>query len=37
MNKSKVIKTSISVLILLSIWTIVTEIELVSSYILPSH
>ena len=36
MNKSKVIKTSISVLILLLIWTTVTKLELVSSYVLPS-
>ena len=36
MNKSKVIKTSISVLVLLLIWTIVTKLELVSSYVLPS-
>jgi len=36
MNKSKVIKTLISVLILLLIWTTVTHLELVSSYVLPS-
>jgi len=36
MNKSKIIKTSISVVIILLIWTIVTKMELVSSYILPS-
>lgn len=36
MNKSKVIKTSISILALLLLWTTVTELELVSSYILPS-
>ena len=36
MNKSKVVKTLISVLILLLIWTIVTHLELVSSYVLPS-
>lgn len=36
MNKSKVIKTSISVAILILIWTIVTEMGIVSSYILPS-
>ncbi len=36
MNKSKVIKTSISIAILVSIWSIVTKMELVSSYILPS-
>ena len=36
MNKSKVIKTLISVLILLLIWTTVTQLELVSSYVLPS-
>ena len=36
MNKSKVVKTSISVLIILAIWTIITKMELVSSYVLPS-
>lgn len=36
MNKSKIIKTSISVLIILLIWTIITKMELVSSYVLPS-
>lgn len=36
MKKSKVIKTLISVLILLLIWTTVTNLELVSSYVLPS-
>ena len=36
MKKSKVIKTLISVLILLLIWTTVTQLELVSSYVLPS-
>jgi len=36
MNKSKVVKTLISVLILLLIWTTVTHLELVSSYVLPS-
>ena len=36
MNKSKVVKTLISVLILLLIWTTVTQLELVSSYVLPS-
>lgn len=36
MNKSKVIKTSISILALLLLWTTVTELGLVSSYILPS-
>ena len=35
MNKSKVIKTSISVMIILLIWSIVSKMELVSSYILP--
>ena len=36
MNKSKIVKTLISVLILLLIWTTVTQLELVSSYVLPS-
>ena len=36
MNKKKVIKTSISIVILLSIWTIVTEMNLINSYVLPS-
>ena len=36
MNKKKVIKTCISIIILLSIWTIVTEMNLVNSYVLPS-
>lgn len=36
MSKSKAIKTSISVIILVLIWTIVTKMELVNSYILPS-
>ena len=36
MNKKKVTKTCISIVILLSIWTIVTEMNLVNSYILPS-
>ena len=36
MNKKKVIKTCISIMILLLIWTIVTETGLVNSYILPS-
>ena len=36
MNKSKAVKTSISVLIILAIWTIITKMELVSSYVLPS-
>ena len=36
MNKSKIIKTSVSVIILLLIWSIVSKLELVSSYILPS-
>ena len=36
MNKSKAVKTSISVLIILTIWTIITKMELVSSYVLPS-
>ena len=36
MNKKKVTKTCISIVILLLIWTIVTETGLVNSYILPS-
>ena len=36
MNKKKDIKTSISIVILLSIWTIVTEMNLINSYVLPS-
>jgi len=36
MNKKKVTKTCISIVILLSIWTIVTEMGLINSYILPS-
>lgn len=36
MNKNKVIKTSISIIILVLIWSIVTKIDIVSSYILPS-
>ena len=36
MNKKKVTKTCISIVILLSIWTIVTEMNLINSYILPS-
>ena len=36
MNKGKVIKTSISVAIIILIWTIITKMELVSSYVLPS-
>ena len=36
MNKSKILKTSLSIIIILSIWTIVTEMGLISSYILPS-
>ena len=36
MNKKKITKTCISIVILLSIWTIVTETGLVNSYILPS-
>ena len=35
MNKSKVIKTSISIALLIAAWTIVTNMNLVSSYILP--
>ena len=35
MNKSKILKTSLSIIIILSIWTIVTEMGLISSYILP--
>ena len=36
MNKSKIIKTSISIIILVLIWGIVTKMDIVSSYILPS-
>ena len=36
MNKSKVVKTSIAVVILILIWQIVTQMGVVSSYILPS-
>ena len=36
MNKSKILKTSLSIIILISIWTIVTEMGLISPYILPS-
>lgn len=36
MNKSKIIKASISVIILIAIWSTVTKMELVSFYILPS-
>ena len=36
MNKSKILKTSLSIIIILSIWTIVTEMGLISPYILPS-
>ena len=36
MNKSKILKTSISVVIILLIWTIITKMKLVSSYVLPS-
>ena len=36
MKKSKVVKTSISVAIILLIWTIITKMQLVSSYVLPS-
>ena len=36
MNKSKVVKTSISIGIILLIWTIITKMQLVSSYVLPS-
>ena len=36
MKKSKVIKTLISVIVIILIWTIVTSLDLVSSYILPS-
>lgn len=36
MNKSKILKTSLSIIIILSIWTVVTEMGLISSYILPS-
>lgn len=36
MNKEKVVKTSITVVVLVFIWEIVTKMEVVSSYILPS-
>ncbi|MDU5105522.1 ABC transporter permease [Clostridium sp.] len=36
MNKKRIIKTWISIITLLLIWIIVTELNLVSSYILPS-
>ena len=36
MKKSKIVKTSISVAIILLIWTIITKMQLVSSYVLPS-
>lgn len=36
MNKKKIIKTSISILALLLVWSIFTNMNLVSSYILPS-
>ncbi|WP_426348503.1 ABC transporter permease [Alloiococcus sp. CFN-8] len=36
MKKSKAIKTSISILIILLIWTIVSDLGVVSSYVLPS-
>lgn len=36
MNKNKVIKTSISIIILVLIWSIVNKMDIVSSYILPS-
>lgn len=36
MNKGKVIKTTISVVILILIWWIITKMNIVSSYILPS-
>jgi len=35
MNKGKVIKTSISVVILIAVWELVTKMGVVSSYILP--
>jgi hypothetical protein len=35
MNKIKVIKTSISIAIIVAVWTVVTNMNLVSSYILP--
>lgn len=36
MNKSKVVKTSISVLVILFVWGLVTERGIVSTYVLPS-
>ena len=36
MNKSKILKTSISVLVILFVWYLVTEIGIVNSYVLPS-
>ena len=36
MNKGKIIKTTISVFILISIWWLITGMDIVSSYILPS-
>jgi len=36
MKKSKIVKTSISIAIILLIWTVITKMELVSSYVLPS-
>lgn len=36
MNKSKILKTSISVLVILFVWYLVTEMGIVNSYVLPS-
>ena len=36
MKKSKIVKTSISIAIILLIWTVITKMQLVSSYVLPS-
>ena len=36
MNKSKILKTSISVLVILFAWYLVTEMGIVNSYVLPS-
>ena len=36
MNKSKVIKTTISVVVILAIWSLVTHMKLISTYILPT-
>ena len=36
MNKSKILKTSISVLVILFVWYLVTEMGIVNSYVIPS-